>query len=213
MSLYDRYILPSLLDWACGLAAISQQRDRVVPLARGDVLEVGIGTGRNIAHYDAEVIHKVWGLDPATDMQPRLRRRLRHARFSVELLPLSAETIPTADARFDTVLVTYSLCSIVDPVAALREMKRVLKPGGRLLFCEHGLAPEAAVARWQTRLTPAWRRIAGHCSLDRDIPSLLTRAGFELIELQQGYIRGPRVVSYNYWGSAAHPATAEAPIK
>lgn len=204
MFLYDRYILPHLLDFACGLAPIKQQRDRVVPLARGDVLEVGIGTGRNIAHYDPSAIRKIWGLDPATELHPRLKRRLQDCKLDVELLPLSAEVIPEPEARFDTVLVTYSLCSIPDPVAALREMKRVLKPDGRLLFCEHGLAPDPSVARWQKRLTPAWRHIAGNCSMTRNIPALLSDAGLRIAELEQGYIRGPKVLSYNYWGQATH---------
>lgn len=202
MGLYDRYLLPRLIDFACGLEPIRRQRDKIVPLARGDVLEVGIGTGRNIGHYDAAQVHRIWGLDPATQMNPRLKRRLRDVDLDVELLSLPAETIPGEDERFDTVLVTYSLCSIPEPIAALREMRRVLRPGGQLLFCEHGRAPDASVARWQDRLTPAWRRVAGNCSLNRDIPDLLAAAGFRLTDLQQGYIPGPRILSYNYWGSA-----------
>jgi len=204
MNLYDRYVLPRLLDFACGLEPVSRQRDKIVPLAAGDVLEVGIGTGRNIAHYNDETVRKIWGLDPATQMHPQLRRRLNRTRFDVELLSLSAEKIPGEDARFDTIVLTYTLCSIADPIVALREMKRVLRPGGRLLFCEHGLAPQANVARWQSRLTPAWRRIAGNCSLDRDVPALLQQAGFTLAELEQGFIPGPKMLSYNYWGQAAH---------
>ena len=203
MTFYERYCLPRLLDLACGVRPVRRQRDRIVPLARGEVLEVGIGTGLNLPHYRAEQIERIWGLDPATQMNRTTRKRLCGTGLDLELLALSAERIPVENDRFDTVVLTYTLCSIPDPVAALREMKRTLRPGGRLLFCEHGLAPEPSIARWQRRLTPAWRRIAGDCHMDRDVPALLDAAGFEVDDLQQGYIPGPRVLTYNYWGEAA----------
>lgn len=202
MSFYDRYCLPLIIDFSCGLKAVRKQREKVVPLARGQVLEVGIGTGHNLSHYDAAKIEKIWGLDPATDMHRKARKRLAGSKLDVELIPLSAETIPGEDARFDTVVLTYTLCSIPDPVTALKEMKRVLKPGGTLIFCEHGLAPDAGVARWQHRLTPVWRKISGNCHMDRDVPELLAAGGFVPDDLQQGYIPGPKVLTYNYWGTA-----------
>ena len=202
MTFYERYCLPRLLDLACGVRPVRRQRDRIVPLARGEVLEVGIGTGLNLPHYRAEQIERIWGLDPATQMNRTTRKRLCGTGLDLELLALSAEQIPVENDRFDTVVLTYTLCSIPDPVAALREMKRTLRPGGRLLFCEHGLAPEPSIARWQRRLTPAWRRIAGDCHMDRDVPALLDAAGFKVDDLQQGYIPGPRVLTYNYWGEA-----------
>jgi len=202
MGFYDRYCLPLVLDCACGLKPIRKQREKLLPMARGKVLEVGIGTGRNLAHYDAAQVDKIWGLDPATDMHRKARRRLADTGLDIEFMPLSAETIPTDDARFDTVVLTYTLCSIPDPVAALKEMRRVMRPDGQLLFCEHGLAPDANVARWQQRLTPAWRKIAGDCHMDRDIPTLLQSGGFTVADLQQMYIPGPKVLSYNYWGRA-----------
>lgn len=202
MSFYERYCLPLVIDLACGIKPIRKQREKVVPLARGEVLEVGIGTGHNLPHYQAEQIRKIWGLDPAADMHRKARKRLAGTRLDVELMPLSAETIPVEDARFDTVVLTYTLCSIPDPVAALKEMRRVLKPGGKLLFSEHGLAPDPGVARWQRRLTPAWRKFAGNCHMDRDIPSLLTAGGFGSQQLERGYVPGPRILSYNYWGQA-----------
>lgn len=202
MTFYERYCLPRLLDLACGVRPVRRQRNRVVPLACGEVLEVGIGTGLNLPHYRAEQIKRIWALDPATQMNRTTRKRLCGTGLDLELLALSAERIPVENDRFDTVVLTYTLCSIPDPVVALREMKRTLRPGGRLLFCEHGLAPQPSIARWQRRLTPAWRRIAGDCHMDRDVPALLDAAGFKVDVLQQGYIPGPRVLTYNYWGEA-----------
>lgn len=171
-------------------------------MARGRVLEVGIGTGLNIEHYDPTAVEKVIGLDPGVEMHPLARRRSRRAGIDVELVGLSAERIPYDDRSFDTVLVTYALCTITDPVAALKEMRRVLRPGGRLLFCEHGQAPDASVRRWQAQLTPLWSKLAGGCHLDRNVPSLLGQAGFQSVDMQQLYLPGPRVLTYNYWGSA-----------
>jgi ubiquinone/menaquinone biosynthesis C-methylase UbiE len=199
---YERRVLPWLVDIACSLRMVRRQRQAIVPLASGRVLEIGIGTGLNLEHYDKARIERLVGLDPGLEMHPRARRRSRQAGIEVELVGLSAERIPYDDASFDTVLVTYSLCTIADPAAALREMRRVLEPGGRLLFCEHGLAPDASVRRWQQRLTPLWSRLAGGCHLDRDVPSLLQQAGFRPCDLRQAYLPGPRALTYHYWGTA-----------
>jgi ubiquinone/menaquinone biosynthesis C-methylase UbiE len=201
-SWYDRHILPWALDIACGLRAVERQRRKVVPLAHGRVLEVGIGTGLNMAWYDPARVSRITGLDPALDLHPRAQRRIEAAGLPVELVGLSAEQIPRPDASFDTVVMTYTLCTIPDPVAALREMRRVLVPGGRLLFCEHGRAPDAGVARWQDRLQPLWGRLAGGCHLNRDIPALLQAGGFACPDLQTRYLPGPRVMTFNYWGQA-----------
>lgn len=202
MGFYNRYILPSVLDFTCGLKAIDQQRAKIVPQATGQVLEVGIGTGRNLCHYNHANVQALYGLDPATEMQPKTRKRMLAAGINAEIIPLSAEKIPRDDASFDTIVLTYTLCSIPDPVAAVKEMRRVLKPGGKLLYCEHGLAPDAGVAKWQQRLTPGWRKLAGDCRMDRDIPALLKAGGFELPDMQEGYIPGPKILCYNYWGVA-----------
>jgi ubiquinone/menaquinone biosynthesis C-methylase UbiE len=199
---YERHLLPLLTDLACGIAPVRRQRERIVPLARGRVLEVGIGTGRNLAHYDKGEITAVIGLDPGLAMLARARRRARRAGVEPELIGAPAERIPFRDASFDTVLVTYTLCSVADPLAALAEMRRVLKPEGRLLFCEHGLAPDPAVRRWQARLTPLWSKLAGGCRLDRDVPALLRASGFRSDDLQCGYLPGPRVLAWNWWGTA-----------
>lgn len=199
---YERHLLPYLLDFACGIRPVRQQRDKVVPLATGRVLEVGIGTGLNLEHYDKGRVEKVVGLDPGLEMHRLAAQRVRKSGIPVELVGLSAERIPFDDGSFDSVLVTYTLCTIPDPVAALREMRRVLKPGGRLIYCEHGLAADPSVQAWQHRLTPVWGRLAGGCHLDRDIPALLRAAGFQLPDMQAMYLPGPRPLTYNYWGTA-----------
>jgi len=205
-SIYERYVLPYLLDVACGIQPVWRQRHDVVPLAQGRILEIGLGTGLNLEHYDKARIEKVVGLDPGLgpglEMHRLARKRVKRVDFVVELVGMSAERIPYEDGAFDTVLVTYSLCTIPDPVAALKEMRRVLKPGGKLIFCEHGLAPDAAVRRWQNRLTPLWAKLAGGCHLNRDIPGLLKEAGFYSADMQSMYLPGPRPLTYNYWGTA-----------
>ena len=198
---YDRHVLPTLLDWACGLGPIARQRARVIPRAAGQVLEVGLGTGLNLPFYDTGRVTRLVGVDPALQMHPRAQRRSRQAGLPVELQALSADRLPFDAHSFDCVVCTYTLCTVPDPLTALAEMRRVLKPGGQLLFAEHGLAPDAAVARWQTRLEPTWTRLAGGCKLSRDVPALLQAAGFQA-EVEAGYITRPKALAYNYWGVA-----------
>lgn len=200
---YERHVLPYLIDIACGLKPVRERRENVVPLAQGRVLEIGIGTGLNLEHYDKSKVRQIIGLDPALGMHRLARKRMARAGIPVELVGLSAERIPFEDATFDTVLVTYTLCSISDPVAALTEMRRMLKPGARLIFCEHGLAPDASVRKWQDRLTPLWSKLGGGCRLNRDIPALLRQAGLHSADMQSMYLPGPRPLMYNYWGTAA----------
>lgn len=199
---YDRYVLPYLLDIACGLAPVRRQRDKVVPFAAGRVLEVGIGTGLNMRHYDPSKVTQIVGLDPALQMHRLARKRIARAGIEVELIGLPAESIPFDNGSFDSVVVTYTLCTIPDPIAALKEMRRVLAPDGRLIFCEHGRAPDAGVSRWQDRLTPHWKKIAGGCHLNRDVPALLAEAGFACRTIETVYLPGPRPFTYNYWGTA-----------
>lgn len=200
-SIYTRRVLPYLLDFACGLSPIARQRRKVIPQAAGQVLEIGIGTGLNLPFYDRDKVQKLVGVDPALEMHALARRRSLRLGLPVELLQLSAEQLPAASGSFDTVTCTYSLCSITDPYEALREMRRVLKPGGKLLFAEHGLTPDAPVAGWQARLEPYWSRIAGGCRLTRDVPRLLREAGFKA-ELEAGYVAWPRLLAYNFVGVA-----------
>lgn len=199
---YDRHLLPYLIDFACGIKPIRRQRVKVVPRAEGRVLEIGIGTGLNFAYYDKDRVSGIVGLDPALEMHRLARKRSARAGLPVDLVGLSAERIPFDAASFDTVVVTYALCTIPDPLAALGEMRRVLRPGGKLIFCEHGLAPDRSVARWQDRLTPLWSKIAGGCRLNRDIPALLQQGGFQCSDLETLYLPGPRPLTYNYWGTA-----------
>jgi ubiquinone/menaquinone biosynthesis C-methylase UbiE len=201
MNWYDRHLLPYVIDFACGLPMVQKQRRQLVPKAKGRVLEIGIGTGRNLPFYDRSKVTRLVGVDPAMQMHRLAQKRSQEAGIAVELMDLSAEQLPTDNASFDTVVCTYTLCSIPDPVQALREMRRVLVPGGKLLFCEHGRAPQESVRRWQARLQPWWGALVGGCQLGRDIPLLLEDAGFAA-EAQSGYLPGPRPMAFHYWGQA-----------
>lgn len=184
-----------------------RERSKVVPGARGRVLEVGAGSGLNLESYDPRSVASVVALEPSRKLTRMAGEAAAGAPFPVARLLADGEAIPFRDAAFDTVVTTYTLCSIPDVERALGEIARVLAPGGRLLFCEHGLAPEPEVRRWQHGLDPVWPRLAGGCHLDRDIPELLGRAGFALRELESEYIEGWRPASYHYRG-AAEPAGA-----
>ncbi|OGA72152.1 MAG: phospholipid methyltransferase [Betaproteobacteria bacterium RIFCSPLOWO2_12_FULL_65_14] len=202
MGVYSEFVLPHLVHLACGLKPIMRQREKVVPLAQGCVLEVGVGTGLNLPYYDAGKVSKVIGLDPAPEMTRKAARVARRAGIEVEFINAPAETIPLASASVDTALVTYALCTIPQTTPALREIARVLRPGGRLIFCEHGLAPDANVRKWQRRITPAWKVIAGGCHLGRDIPALIEQGGFRIATMETMYLPGWRPATFNYWGVA-----------
>lgn len=207
MSFYDKYILPSFLNCACGAKPILYQRGKVVPLAEGLVLEVGIGSGLNIPFYDAGKVSKVIGLDPSPELnemaQKVVSKTAAENGLDVEIILGSAEAMPFPDDHFDSVVITYTLCTIPDAVSANLEIRRVLKPGGKLIFCEHGLSPDAGVAKWQGRIDPIWGKIAGGCHLNRDIPALISSAGFTIQTLEQMYLPStPKFAGYNYWGVA-----------
>jgi ubiquinone/menaquinone biosynthesis C-methylase UbiE len=202
MGLYSKYILPRVIHFTCGLKPNMRQREKVVPHARGRVLEVGIGSGLNLPFYDSANVTKVWGLDPAPEMTRIAERAARSLPFEVEFIGLPGDEIPLEDGSVDTVVVTYTLCTIPDTTAALRQMSRVLRPGGELIFCEHGAAPDARVRRWQDRLNPLWKRLGGGCNLNRTIPALIEAGGFRIKRLDTMYIPGWRPASFNYWGTA-----------
>lgn len=202
MGFYSRHILPRCLDKACGVGPVEKQRAKVVPHAKGDVVEIGIGSGLNLPHYDPSRITSVIGIDPDEHIWTRGEGRRAAVDFPIKRIGLSGESIPLDDNSADTVVVTYSLCTIPDPVTALKEMRRILKPNGEILFCEHGQSIDAKIARWQSRIDPMWKKIAGGCHSGRNIPALFTQAGLTVHDLQQGYIPGPKALSYNYWGRA-----------
>lgn len=202
--LYARFVLPRLTDLAMRHPTASAERARFIPLASGVVLEVGIGSALNLPFYPP-TIEKLYGVDPSVDLWMLGRRRVEVARFPVEFLVRSAESIPLGTATFDTVVSTWTLCTIHDPRRALTEMRRVLRSTGRLIFIEHGRAPDTGVRRWQDRLTPLWKRVAGGCHMNRKIDTLIADAGFHFTTLDTGYTRGPRPFVYLYRG-VAHPA-------
>jgi ubiquinone/menaquinone biosynthesis C-methylase UbiE len=202
VGLYASVVVPRLIHRAMASERLLPLRRRVVEGAAGRVLELGIGSGANLSLYGREV-SGLQGIDPAAYLLDRARRSADWLPFPVHLIEQSAEHLPLADACVDTVVVTWALCTIPDPLAALREAHRVLVPGGRLRFVEHGLSPVASVARWQRWLTPAWRRIAGGCRLDQRADRLLARAGFAIEQLETGYlVPGPRLLTYHYLGIA-----------
>jgi ubiquinone/menaquinone biosynthesis C-methylase UbiE len=198
---YDRYVLPRLIDLSMRSSIAREQRARFVPLASGTVLEIGLGSGLNLPFYSGSV-RALYGLEPSAVLQRMARKRSLRARFPVELIAGSAEDIPLEGESVDSVVTTWTLCSIRDPVKALGEMKRVLKPGGQLVFIEHGRSPDAGVVAWQDRLTPLWRPVAGGCHLNRPIDALIAGAGFGLERFEAAYARGPRLFSYLYKGVA-----------
>lgn len=203
MGLYSKYVLPRVVHLACSARPKMRQREKLVPLASGRVLEVGMGSGLNLSFYDARRVTKVWGLEPSPEMSKMASAAVEAVAFDVEFVSARGEQIPLDSESFDTVLMTFTLCTIPDAERALREIARVLKQGGQLLFCEHGAAPDAGVRRWQNRIDPLWRRLAGGCHLNRDIPGLIRRGGFEITRMDTMYIPGWRPASFNYWGAAA----------
>ena len=200
MGLYSRYIVPKITHFLCRHEIITKQRRKIVPRASGRVLEIGIGSGLNLPFYNPETVEHVWGLDPSREMWKLAD--IGNIQFKVEFLEASAERIPLDDAIANTIVVTYSLCTVSKVIDVLREMRRVLSPGGELIFCEHGAAPEERVRRWQNRLNPVWKKIAGGCNLNRQIPELLEQEGFKILGLDAEYIPGMKFASFNYSGTA-----------
>lgn len=204
MKIYDRYILPRLINLSMQNKAVKAERVRFLPMASGKVLEVGIGSGLNIPIYSRSV-EKLCGLDPSLELWKMAGSRAAGAPFPIEFIEGSAEKIPAENKTFDTVVTTWTLCTITNPTVALREMKRVLKPGGLLLFIEHGRSPDARVLAWQDRLNPLWNRLGGGCNLNRKIDELIREAGWRITQIETGYIKGPKPFTFLYKGRAQCP--------
>ncbi|WP_166268868.1 class I SAM-dependent methyltransferase [Marinobacter caseinilyticus] len=207
MGFYDDRILPHLIDKVCSVGQVMKLRSQVVPRATGIVLEVGMGSGVNLAFYDPNNVSLVYGLEPSEGMRRKARTNLAKSPVKVEWVDLPGEEIPLADASVDTILLTFTLCTIPDWHKALGQMMRVLRPDGQLLFCEHGRSPDTDIEKWQNRITPTWKKIAGGCHLNRPIAEYLLEAGFELKELNNLYVpKTPKVAGYIYHGVAVKPA-------
>ena len=202
MSFYDDHVLPHLIDLACSTKPTRKQREKIVHLAEGDVLEIGFGSGLNLPYYDRGKVRRIFGLEPSAGMQRKAKPNVDASGLDVEFIDLPGERIPLDSNSVDTVLVTFTLCSIEDAITALEGMRRVLKREGKLLFCEHGAAPDDSVRRWQDRLNPGWKRVSGGCNMNRDIPRLIEDGGFSITTDERMYIPGLRILSYNYWGIA-----------
>jgi len=204
MGIYQKYVVPKLVHFTCGLKPTMKQREKVVPLAEGRVLEIGIGSGLNIPFYNAGRIEHLWGLDPSPEMWSIARKSAAQHHIDVEFIEAGCESIPLDNDCADTVMMTYTMCTIPEVRSALDEIRRVLKAGGKLVFCEHGLAPDKNVQRWQNRLNSTWNKLGGGCNLNRPIPQLLQQAGFRFPDMETMYVPGWRPASFNYWGTATY---------
>ena len=201
MSFYQKWMVPRLVDVVMRNRAATRYRSLIVPKACGTVLEIGVGSGLNLPFYGTGV-ERLYGLDPSEELLAMARKKARAIAFPIDFIAHACEEIPLDDSSVDTVVMTWTLCSIADPVKALKELRRVIKSGGTLLFVEHGLAPESRVQAWQQRLNPLWSKLTGGCNLNRKMDQLIRTAGFDLAGLKTEYAEGPRPLSYMYSGQA-----------
>ncbi len=208
VTLYDRYVLPKLINFAMTRAEATRLRAAHVPAARGVVLEVGIGSALNLPFY-TKAVTRLYGVDPSAELLAMATEKAAAAPFPVTLFNCAADRIPLPDGSIDTLVVTWSLCSMANVGGALRDMRRVLKPGGGFIFVEHGLSPDAHVGKWQNRLTPFWRVFTGGCHLNRKMDDLVRDAGFTIGELRTGYVPGPRAMTFMYEGRARKTKSEE----
>lgn len=204
MNIYERYIAPRLVNCLCSMGAIKQQREKVVPLARGDVVEIGFGAGLNLPLYDASKVTSLIGVDPGAEMIALKKAKSAHPSLSYDVLMESAEQMSLKDESADSVVITYSLCTIPRPLDALHEARRILKPSGQLLFCEHGRSDKHSTAKWQDRINPIWSHIAAGCNINRNMRELVSEAGFTITKLENFILPAtPAFVGYHYLGQAA----------
>lgn len=202
MGFYNRHLLPRLMHLAMRTHLLDAHRQRLAAQAQGIVLELGFGSGLNLPFYDPDKIHRLYALEPEEGMLQLARARIANSPFAVDVLQAGAERIPLPDRSVDSVLCTWTLCTIPHVEQALAEARRVLKPGGQFLFTEHGLSPESRVARWQHRMTPLWKRCAGGCHLNREADRLLQDAGFEIISVSKEYLGPLKMMTFMYEGRA-----------
>jgi len=205
MGLYNKYILPTLIDFACKQNPAMRQREKVIPLATGKVLEIGIGSGLNLPLYNIENVKHLTAIDPSKKLWHKNIIDTKNLPFEFEFIEAFAENIPADNSSFDTVVITYTLCSISDTNKALEEIRRVLKQNGKLIFCEHGKAPDKGIQKWQDMINPLWKQVGGGCNLNRNIPLIIEANGFKMNTMETMYIPGWKPVTFNYWGTA-HPS-------
>jgi len=201
--MYDKYILPYVLNCTCGQKPFIRQRQKLVPIAKGKVLEVGIGSGLNMPYFDTSKISSVVGIDPSEELIQLAEKRIDDSMPDIDFVISKAEEMQFNDNLFDTVLITYTICTVGDVSASLKQIKRVLKSDGQLIFCEHGLAPDEKVVKWQNRINKFWPTISGGCNINKNIPLLIEQAGFAITNMEQMYLpKTPKILGYNYWGTA-----------
>ena len=201
MNLYNKYILPSLIISGCNKKPQMKQREKIIPNAKGKVLEVGIGSGLNLSFYDPDKVTELVGIDPSLELWEK-RQPVKDLGFHYEFIKGVAEDMPFGKDSFDTIVLTYTLCSIPDFQSALESLRKVLKPSGKFLFCEHGKAPDKSVLLTQNAINPIWKLIGGGCNINRDIPSIINGNGFKILNLETMYVPGWKPVSFNFWGEA-----------
>ena len=200
---YETFFLPKVCDKCCSTNPINYQRNKVVPLAKGVVLEIGIGSGLNIPFYNKNNIEKIIGLDPSEELNFLANKVAKKNNIEIDFIISGAEDIALPDNSVDTILITYTLCTIPDLDNSMAEMKRVLKSDGKFIFCEHGIAPDQNIVKWQSRINPIWKAIMGGCNINRNIPKIISDSGFDIIDINKMYLPStPKIVGYNYWGVA-----------
>ena len=203
MSFYEKKILPKVLDLLCGSSPINYQRKKIVPKVSGNVLEIGIGSGLNLPHYNVSNISNITALDPAEELTDIAKKRISELDLDIDVINCGAEEIPLESKSFDSILVTYTLCSIENLDDSMREIRRVIKDDGTLFFCEHGVAPDLKTKNWQNRINPIWKRLMGGCNINRDIPEIISNSKLEITDLETMFLPGtPRIAGFNYWGTA-----------
>ena len=202
-SWYEKFFLPKVCNKCCSTKPINYQRNKVVPLAQGVVLEIGMGSGLNIPFYNKNNIEKIIGLDPSEELNFLANKVAKKNNIEIDFIISGAEDIALPDNSVDTILITYTLCSIPDLDNSMAEMKRVLKSDGKFIFCEHGIAPDQNIVKWQSRINPIWKAIMGGCNINRNIPKIISDGGFDITNISEMYLPStPKIVGYNYWGVA-----------